>query len=145
MTHLLAAAFVCALVSVAATNSGADDLPLPLLPLHFTNAPQPFLAPDPTSSFDSTVTMNPNIVRVGNDSHATWRLFYAGADNRSIHRIALATAPAIGETPLGAQWTRQGVVLDHGDEPTDFNSDWSVLPLVVNMSGRWHMCVLPNP
>jgi hypothetical protein len=78
--------------------------------------------------------MNPNIVRVGDE----WRLCYAGADNRSIHRIALATAPVRGPTPLGATWTRRGVVVDHG-EPGTFNSVWSVLPLVHKFGDTWHM------
>jgi hypothetical protein len=109
-------------------------LPLPLLNTSFTNAPHAILRPNRTSNFDSTVLMNPNIVRVGNQ----WRLFYAGADNKSTHRIALATAPVEGPTPINASWTRRGVVVDVG-KPHSFNSRWSVLPLCHKFGDKWHL------
>ena len=93
---------------------------LKLLNVSFENALHPFLPPNSSSAYDSTVCMNPMIVKVDEE----WRLYYAGADNSSKHRIALATAPVTGPTPLNAQWTRRGVVIDHG-EPGSFNSEWS--------------------
>ena len=79
--------------------------------------------------------MNPNIVQVDDE----WRLYYAGADHRSIHRIALATAPVTAApTPANAVWSRRGVVLGNG-EPGSFNSDWSVLPMVKKIGAVWHL------
>jgi hypothetical protein len=105
-----------------------------LMKLSFLNAAAPFLPPNRSSTYDSTVCMNPNIVKVG----STWRLYYAGADNHSTHRIALATAPVTGPTPANALWTRQGVVLGTG-KPGTFNSAWSVLPLVKKFGDLWHL------
>ena len=105
-----------------------------LMKLSFLNAATPFLPPNRSSTYDSTVCMNPNIVKVG----STWRLYYAGADNHSNHRIALATAPVTGPTPANALWTRQGVVLGTG-KPGTFNSAWSVLPLVKKFGDLWHL------
>jgi hypothetical protein len=78
--------------------------------------------------------MNPFILRVDTE----WRLFYAGADNSSVHRIVLATAPVKGPTPKDAQWVRRGIVVDHGT-PGTFNSIWSVLPLVHKFGSTWHL------
>ena len=113
--------------------------PPPLLNVSFKNVEVPILPPNPASAFDSTVCMNPNINRVGDE----WRLFYAGADNSSTHRILLATAPVSGPTPAGAKWTRRGVVVDVG-RPGAFNSLWSVLPLLHKFGGLatgdvWHL------
>jgi hypothetical protein len=105
-----------------------------LLNVSFRNAPMPSLPPNVSSAFDSTVCMNPFILRVDDE----WRLYYAGADNKSVHRIALATAPVKGPTPKDAQWVRRGVVLDHG-APDTFNSIWSVLPLVHKFGSTWHL------
>lgn len=105
-----------------------------LMKLSFSNAATPFLPPNRSSTFDSTVCMNPNIIKVG----STWRLYYAGADEHSTHRIALATAPVTGPTPANAVWTRRGVVLGTG-KPGKFNSAWSVLPLVKKFGDLWHL------
>ena len=105
-----------------------------LLSLSFKNAASPFLPPNRSSTYDSSVCMNPNIVQVDDE----WRLYYAGADHRSIHRIALATAPVTAPTPANAVWSRRGVVLGNG-EPGSFNSDWSVLPMVKKIGAVWHL------
>ena len=129
---------VCVVVSVYLrpnTVSAAEvGNPPALLPLSFKNAASPFLPPNRSSTYDSTVCMNPNIVQVDNE----WRLYYAGADRRSIHRIALATAPVTAPTPANAVWSRRGVVLGNG-EPGSFNSDWSVLPMVKKIGAVWHL------
>ena len=105
-----------------------------LLRVSFANAAVPTLPPNRSSAFDSAVCMNPNIVKAGNQ----WRLFYAGADANYTHRIALATAPVEGPTPMHAKWTRHGVVVDVG-APGSFNSIWSVLPLVHRFGDTWHL------
>jgi len=112
---------------------GASPL-LGLLNVSFLNAPTPVLPPNRSSSFDSTVCMNPMLVQADGE----WRLFYAGADNASTHRVALATAPVEGPTPADAVWTRRGVVVDTG-APGSFNSKWSVLPLVHKFGATWHL------
>lgn len=109
----------------AATAGGLAVTPAqqpPLLGLHFVNAPAPILPPIRNSTFDSTVCMNPYVIKVG----AEWRLYYAGADTNGTHRICLATSPV---TPTGAalpqvdaNWTRHGVILGTGVEGS-FNSE----------------------
>ena len=129
-------------IIAAGTNmsEGTQRPPEPkLLDVQFRNAAEPFLPPVEGSAYDSTVCMNPFLTQVGDE----WRLYYAGADSSSVHRIALATAPvAPGSTTpgVGAKWTRKGVVLNNG-EAGSFNSLWSVLPLVHKFGNVWHMYV----
>ena len=115
------------------STAAHGDVPA-LLRVSFANAAAPILPPNRSSAFDSAVCMNPNIVKAGNQ----WRLFYAGADAKYTHRIALATAPVEGPTPMHAKWTRHGVVVDVG-APGSFNSIWSVLPLVHRFGDTWHL------
>ena len=63
---------------------------LKLLNVSFENALHPFLPPNSSSAYDSTVCMNPMIVKVDEE----WRLYYAGADNSSKHRIACRSPTA---------------------------------------------------
>lgn len=114
--------------------AAARAAPLELLNVSFRNALSPFLPPNASSTYDSTVCMNPMLVKAGGE----WRLFYAGADNNLTHRIALATAPVDGPTPRDAVWTRRGVVVGTG-APGSFNSEWSVLPLVHRFGSTWHL------
>jgi hypothetical protein len=79
----------------ASKTDDAEAVPLALLALNFTDAAEPFLPPAPGSSYDSTVCMNPFILREGDE----WRLFYAGADTRG-GLCCHFTPPHVREGPL---------------------------------------------
>ncbi|WP_298862941.1 hypothetical protein [uncultured Gimesia sp.] len=96
----------------------------------------PILPPRSAGNFDSTRCMNAWVIRNENQ----YRLFYAGGDDRSVHRIGLATA-AIDDLN---QWSRQGPMLDVG-KPGSFDARWCVLPHVVQTkSDRLHLYYTGN-
>ncbi|QDT95825.1 glycoside hydrolase family protein [Gimesia aquarii] len=82
----------------------------------------PILPPRPAGSFDSTRCMNPWVLREGDQ----YRLFYAGGDDQSIHRIGVATASIKNLN----RWNRKGPLLEIG-LPDSFDARWCVLPHVV--------------
>ncbi len=83
----------------------------------------------PGGRYDADGCMNPFVVRVGDE----YWMYYSGVCDDG-HRICLATARL--DDP--ATWTKRGMVLDLGGEGR-FDRQWLVLPLVMKISGRWHL------
>lgn len=96
----------------------------------------PILPPRAAGNFDSTRCMNPWVLREGNQYH----LFYAGGDDRSTHRIGMATAEM---TDL-QNWSRKGPLFEVG-QPGAFDARWCVLPHAVRMNtNRRHLYYTGN-
>lgn len=96
----------------------------------------PVLPLGPTGSCDCTCTMNPWVLRVGDDYH----LYYAGGDADGRRRICLATAPVSDLS----RWHRQGPLFDNGPAGA-FDHRWCVLPHVVRVApDRWHLYYTGN-
>jgi predicted GH43/DUF377 family glycosyl hydrolase len=94
----------------------------------------PILAPDKASPYDGNRTMNPFVVRVGDQ----YRLYYAGWGS-GVHRICLATAPVADPGRI----TRHGAVLEIG-EKGGFDGSWCVLPMVYKFGDTWHLYYTGN-
>lgn len=100
------------------------------------NQNNPILPPRSSGHFDSTRCMNPWVLREGDQ----YRLFYAGGDDRSVHRLGFATAST---TDL-KNWTRNGPLFEVG-KPGAFDARWCVLPHAVRMSTeRLHLYYTGN-
>lgn len=96
----------------------------------------PILPPRSAGHFDSTRCMNPWVLREGDQ----YRLFYAGGDDRSVHRIGFGTAST---TDL-KNWNRIGPLFQVG-QPGAFDARWCVLPHAVRMSPeRLHLYYTGN-
>ena len=96
----------------------------------------PILSLGESGTFDSKRCMNPWVLRVGDEYH----LYYAGSDNRGIHRICVATAPVDNLS----SWKRHGPLFDVGP-PGSFDAKWCVLPHVVQIApDRWHLYYTGN-
>lgn len=96
----------------------------------------PILPPRSAGNFDSTRCMNPWVLRDGNQYH----LYYAGGDDRSVHRIGMAKADINQLT----KWNRKGPLFEVG-KPGAFDARWCVLPHVVQTdSDRLHLYYTGN-
>ena len=93
------------------------------------NEKNPIIAPVKGSTYDSNRTMNPFVVRMGDQ----YRIYYAGAGS-GVHRICLATAPVSDP----AQITRHGPVLEAGEKGR-FDGAWCVLPMIYKFGDKWYL------
>ncbi|WP_417388185.1 hypothetical protein [Gimesia sp.] len=99
-------------------------------------AQNPILPPRAAGNFDSTRCMNPWVVRQENQ----YQMFYAGGDDKGLHRIDIATANVDDIT----NWERRGPLFETG-QPGSFDARWCVLPHAIRMAkDRWHLYYTGN-